>query len=639
VKNTVRNMPLANRALFFLTGLLLLALCAAGNGQVMVGTWHNDNLRTGQNIRETILTPSNVNSSLFGKLFSHVIDSYAYAQPLYLSSVTIPNKGIHNVVYVATQHDSVYAFDADSNTGTNAAPLWQVSFINPSAGITTLTPSDVSCGDMPPEVGIAGTPVINPTSGTLYVLARTNENGTFIQRLHALDVTTGAEKFGGPVLIQASYKGASGTIAFDPLLENQRTGLLLLNGLVYITWGSSCDFGDYHGWVIAYDSKTLKQTAAWVTTPNGTQGAIWQSTAAPAADSSFNTYFATGNGTFDADSGGSDYGDSIVKLAFPTAGTFTATDYFTPFDQASLNAVDKDLGSGGPLLLPNQPLGAPHQHLLVQAGKEGTVYVVDRDNMGHFNSSNNNQIVQNLSGLVTGLWSNPGWWNNTVYFGGSRDSLSAVPFNVNTGLLATSPSSKSSTLFGYPGPTPSISANGATNGIVWALQNEAFQTNGPTVLHAYDATNLAKELYNSSQRPNRDYAGAAVKFTVPTIANGKVYVGSEANLTVFGLLPPDFTLGASPLAQSVKQGQSIDYTLKIVAQGGYSGTVSLSVTGLPANSRAVFDPLTITTSGTASLQVGTTTGTPTGPFTLTVTGTDSAHSLAHSASVTMTVTH
>jgi hypothetical protein len=632
-------MPLANRALFFLTGLLLLALCAAGNGQVMVGTWHNDNLRTGQNIRETILTPSNVNSSLFGKLFSHVIDSYAYAQPLYLSSVTIPNKGIHNVVYVATQHDSVYAFDADSNTGTNAAPLWQVSFINPSAGITTLTPSDVSCGDMPPEVGIAGTPVINPTSGTLYVLARTNENGTFIQRLHALDVTTGAEKFGGPVLIQASYKGASGTIAFDPLLENQRTGLLLLNGLVYITWGSSCDFGDYHGWVIAYDSKTLKQTAAWVTTPNGTQGAIWQSTAAPAADSSFNTYFATGNGTFDADSGGSDYGDSIVKLAFPTAGTFTATDYFTPFDQASLNAVDKDLGSGGPLLLPNQPLGAPHQHLLVQAGKEGTVYVVDRDNMGHFNSSNNNQIVQNLSGLVTGLWSNPGWWNNTVYFGGSRDFLSAVPFNVNTGLLATSPSSKSSTLFGYPGPTPSISANGATNGIVWALQNEAFQTNGPTVLHAYDATNLAKELYNSSQRPNRDYAGAAVKFTVPTIANGKVYVGSEANLTVFGLLPPDFTLGASPLAQSVKQGQSIDYTLKIVAQGGYSGTVSLSVTGLPANSRAVFNPLTITTSGTASLQVGTTTGTPTGPFTLTVTGTDSAHSLAHSASVTMTVTH
>ena len=639
MKNTVRNMPLANRALFFLTGLLLLALCAAGNGQVMVGTWHNDNLRTGQNIRETILTPSNVNSSLFGKLFSHVIDSYAYAQPLYLSSVTIPNKGIHNVVYVATQHDSVYAFDADSNTGTNAAPLWQVSFINPSAGITTLTPSDVSCGDMPPEVGIAGTPVINPTSGTLYVLARTNENGTFIQRLHALDVTTGAEKFGGPVLIQASYKGASGTIAFDPLLENQRTGLLLLNGLVYITWGSSCDFGDYHGWVIAYDSKTLKQTAAWVTTPNGTQGAIWQSTAAPAADSSFNTYFATGNGTFDADSGGSDYGDSIVKLAFPTAGTFTATNYFTPFDQASLNAVDKDLGSGGPLLLPNQPLGAPHQHLLVQAGKEGTVYVVDRDNMGHFNSLNNNQIVQDLPGLVTGLWSNPGWWNNTVYFGGSRDFLSAVPFNVNTGLLATSPSSKSSTLFGYPGPTPSISANGTTNGIVWALQNEAFQTSGPTVLHAYDATNLAKELYNSNQRPNRDYAGAAVKFTVPTIANGKVYVGSEANLTVFGLLPPDFTLGASPLAQSVKQGQSIDYTLKIVAQGGYSGTVSLSVTGLPANSRAVFNPLTITTSGTASLQVGTTTGTPTGPFTLTVTGTDSAHSLAHSASVTMTVTH
>ncbi len=638
MKTTVRNMPPSNRKPVLLAGLLLLALTTAGTGQVMVGTWHNDNLRTGQNIRETILTPSNVNSSLFGKLFSHVIDSYAYAQPLYLSNITIPNKGVHNVVYVATQHDSVYAFDADSNTGANAAPLWQVSFINPSAGVTTLTPSDVSCGDMPPEVGITGTPVINPTSGTLYVVARTDESGTFIQRLHALDVTTGAEKFGGPVLIQASYQGANGTFTFDPLLHNQRAGLLLLNGLVYVTWGSSCDVGTYHGWVIAYDSKTLKQTSAWVTTPNGTQGAIWQSAAAPAADSSFNTYFATGNGTFDADSGGLDYGDSIVKLAFPTAGIFTATDYFTPFDQASLNAVDKDLGSGGPLLLPDQPLNAPHKHLLVQAGKEGTVYVVDRDNMGHFNSTNNNQIVQNLPGLVTGLWSNPGWWNNTVYFGGSGDFLSAVPFNVNTGLLATSPNSKSGTLFSYPGPTPSISANGATNGIVWALQNEAFQSSGPTVLHAYDATNLAKELYNSNQRPNRDNAGAAVKFTVPTIANGKVYVGSEANLTVFGLLPPDFTLGASPLAQSVKLGHFINYTLKIVAQGGYAGTVSLSVTGLPANSTAVIKPITVTTSGSATLQVRTTTTTPTGAAILTVTGTDSVHSQVHSATVTMTVT-
>jgi len=637
VTNTIRGIDWAGRKPL-VVGLLLLLSATFGRGQVTVGTWHNDNLRTGQNIRETILTPSNVTQSLFGKLFAQAVDSYVYAQPLYLSNVTIANKGVHNVVYVATQHDSVYAFDADSDTGVNAAPLWQVSFINPSAGINTLTASQISCGDMPPEVGITGTPVINPTSGTLYVVARTNESGVFVQRLHALDVTSGAEKFGGPVLIQASFTGASGTISFDPLLENQRPGLLLLNGLVYITWGSSCDFGAYHGWVIAYDSKTLKQKAVWVTTPNGTQGAIWQSAAPPAADSSFNAFFATGNGTFDLDTGGVDYGDTIVKLAFPATGTFTVTDYFTPWDQASLNAVDKDLGSGGPLLLPDQPLHAPHKHLLVQAGKEGTVYLIDRDNMGHFNPSNNNQIVQNLPGAVTGLWSNPAWWNNTVYFGGSVDYLSAFPFSVTTGLLATAPSSKSATLFNYPGPTPAISANGATHGIVWALQNEAFQSSGPTVLHAYDATNLANELYNSNQNFSRDNPGAAVKFTVPTIANGKVYVGTEASLTVFGLLPPDFSLAVSPTALTVKQGRYVNDSVSIAAQGGYTGTVSLSVTGLPAGTTAIIKPLTVTTSGSATLQLRTTTTTPIGTYTLTVTGTDSTSKLTHTTTLTLTVT-
>jgi hypothetical protein len=503
-------------------------------------TYHNDSFRTGQDLTETVLTPANVQAVQFGKLFTYAVDGYVYAQPLYVSNVSIPGKGVHNVVFVATEHDSVYAFDADSNLGANAAPLWHDSFINPAAGVTTVSPNDVNTGDIVPEIGITGTPVIDASSGTLYVVAKTKEvsggSTNFVQRLYALDITTGAEKFGGPVVIQATLPGTGdgtdgqGHVAFSPLRENQRSGLLLQNGVVYIVWASHGDNGPYHGWVIGYNAQTLQQVAAFDTTPNGGLGGIWMSGAAPAADNTGNIYVSTGNGTFDAQTGGSDYGDSALRLS--TSGGLSLTDYFTPFNQANLDAADADLGSGGVLLLPDQP-GA-HPHLMIFTGKEGKIYVVDRDNMGHFHAGIDS-IVQVLPGAVGGAWSTPAYFNGNVYYSTVGDVLKA--FQLANGLLSTSPVSQASVAFGYPGATPSISANGNTNGIVWTLQTDAYGSSGPAVLHAYDASNVSRELYNSDQVGARDVLGGAVKFTVPTIANGKVYVGTETGLSVFGLLP------------------------------------------------------------------------------------------------------
>jgi len=516
----------------------VIVLTLTTSAQVSVTTQHNDNSRTGQDTNEITLTPANVNVNSFGKLFSQAVDGYIYAQPLYVPNVNIPSLGTHNVLYVATEHDSVYAFDADNSTGSNASPLWHTSFINPSKGITTVSSGDVGCGDLVPEIGVTGTPVIDTAGGTLYVVAKTKENGKYFQRLHALDITTGAEKFGGPVTIQARIKGTgdgsrNGFISFYAFREGQRPGLLLQNGSVLISWASHCDIGPYHGWVISYDATTLKQNGVWNSTPNGGLGGFWASGAGIAGDTSFNVYVATGNGTFDLDIGGRDYGDSIIKLSPPVNTRFKASDFFTPYDQASLNQADLDLGSGGVLLLPDQ--SGPHAHLLIQAGKEGTIYLIDRDNMGHYNPNNNNQIVQSLDQAVGGLWSMPGWWNNNVYFGGSFDYLKMYTFNPVTGLLSTSSVSQSGTFFGFPGPTPSISANGTSNAIVWALQTDDYG-NGSATLHSYDATNLGVELYNSMQNASRDDPGGAVKFTVPTIANGKVYVPATQQVSVFGLL-------------------------------------------------------------------------------------------------------
>jgi hypothetical protein len=370
------------------------------------------------------------------------------------------------------------------------------------------------------------------------MVAKTKEQGTIMQRLHVLDITTGAEKFGAPIVIKAKFPGTgdgsqNGRVKFDPLREAQRPGLLLQNGNVYIAWASHCDIGPYHAWVLSYDASTLAQTGVWNSTPNGGLGGVWQSGTGPAGDARFNTFVATGNGTFDIDKQGHDFGESIVRLAPPSANRLKPTDYFTPYDQDNLNQGDVDLGSGGVLLLPDQ--GGPHKHLLVESGKEGTIYLVNRDHMGHYNPDNNSQIVQSLDQAIGGVWGAPAWWNNGVYFGGSGDYLKLYAFDPVSGLLSTSPTSESPTFFGYPGPTPSISANGVTNGIVWALQTDDYNS-GPATLHAYDATNVSTELYNSQQNAARDQAGPAVKFTVPTIVNGKVYVPTVKQLNVYGLL-------------------------------------------------------------------------------------------------------
>jgi len=503
----------------FALGLLIAVLSRPALGQSFAGvlTWHNDSARTGQNQQETILTTANVNFKSFGKLFSHPIQGQAYAQPLYLPGVSIPGQGTHNVVYVATEHDQVYAFDAD----TRGQPLWQVSFIDPRRGITTVSTKNSRCSSLKPEVGITATPVIDPVSGTLYVTAETEENGTVVQRLHALDVASGAEKFNGPVVIQASVNG----VAFDPS-GIQRVGLLLLNGTVYFAHAYLCDPHPYHGWLFGYNARNLQQQpAVFLTTPNGQKGGIWQSGGGLASDGA-SIYFMDGNGTFDAHKGGADYGMSMLRMS-PQGGGLTVADYFTPFDEAKRSDLDLDLGSGGVLLLPTQ--GGAHPDEIIGADKSGDIFVVDRTQMGKFHSKTND-VVQQLH-TKSGYWSSPAYWQQNIYYAGSQDYLSM--YSITNGLLSTSPVSRSAIKF--QSPTPSVSSNGSNGGIVWAL--ESHPTTKAAVLYAYDATNLSAELYNSNQAAkNRDMPGHGTKFSVPTIANGKVYIATQTELDAYGLL-------------------------------------------------------------------------------------------------------
>ena len=495
-------------------------------------TYHNDNFRTGQNLNETVLTPTNVNPTTFGKLFSYPLDGMTIASPLYVANVSIPGQGIHNLVFAATEHDSVYAFDADGLTN---IPLWQVSFINPGAGVTTVPCVDTGeCGDIPNEIGITSTPVIDPTSGTIYVVAATKEisgsTTNYVQRLHALDITTGTEKFGGPVVIQGSVLG----VAFYPLRENQRTGLLLANGVVYFGFSSHGDQEPYYGWEMGYSATNIQhQTMLFNDAPNATKAGIWMDGDGAACDSTGNVYFISGDGTFDASTGGSDYGDCFLKIN--PAGT--VLDYFSPNVQTSLDASNLDLGSGGVLLLPDQ--GGAHPHEMVSAGKNGTIYLVDRDNMGHYHS-NTNQIVQsvvniftNVTGEEGGSFCSPVYFNGNVYFSPVQANIQA--FQLSNGLLSTTPTSRSSEQYGGRGSTMAISANGNSGGILWALETNG--TSSPGVLHAYDATNLGNELYNSNQAGMRDTLDAWFKFNMPLVANGKVFISSVSQLTVYGLLP------------------------------------------------------------------------------------------------------
>jgi hypothetical protein len=511
---------------------------AAKPALVNVATAQYDNARSGANLLETILTPQNVNASQFGRIASFLVDGDVYAQPLYVQQLEIPGKGLHNVLFVATEKDSVYAFDADA---TSASPLWHVNFAE-TGNISPVSARDVQCPFIQPEVGITSTPVIDVPSKTLYALVRTKEspsgsNWAFQQKLHALDLATGADKFGGPATIRASYQGekslfSKGVIEFDARRENQRAALLLTNGNVFITWASSCDVGPYYGWVMAYDARTLKQTGVLNVSPGAKESGIWQADAGPAADSKGNVYLITGNGKFTAASGGQDYGDSVLKIALTPNG-LAVRDYFTPADQEHLNDTDGDFGSGSPMLLPDQP--APHSHLLLAAGKSAKLYELDRDQLGHFHAGDDSNAVQVVPAGAQSFGA-PAYWNGHVFYFLMNDYLR--DYALQNGRLSTQPVVKSKANINDPG-TPAISANGNKNGIVWILSTKVWDgPDQPAILFAFDAANVAHELYNSTQNPARDRAGKALRFTIPTVANGRVYVPAKREVDVYGLLQP-----------------------------------------------------------------------------------------------------
>jgi hypothetical protein len=558
-------MANANRKAI-LTSLRLVAgcLCLLGTGflfspgacagvisyimPVSVLTYHNDIARTGQNTNETILTPANVGSANFALLFSNKVDGYVFAQPLAAANVAIPGRGVHNLLIIATEHDSVYAFDADNKLGANASPIWQISFINPAAGITTVPASDTSSSEIANEIGITCTPVIDPATETVYVSAKTKEvSGTitnYVHRLHALDLTTGAEKFGGPVIITATVVGngdgsTNGSLWFNPLRHLNRLSLLLNNGIVYVGFASLGDKTPYHGWLFGYNAQTLALATVYNATPNGSDGGFWESACGPAADTNGNIYISTGNGSYDGPTN-NDYGDSLIKLS--TTNGLALSDYFTPHDQDTLNSDDLDFGSGGITLLPDEAGSAAHPHLLVCAAKQGTIYLVDRDNLSHFNPVD--QIVQEMPSNILKSWGSPAYYAHTVYYIGASDMPEA--FSMSNAVIGATISSNT-TIYGSTGGSPSVSANGTSNAIVWAI-------NVPNhFLHAYYATNIATEIGTGQN------IGSAVKFTVATVANGKVYVGAISNVLVYGLNTPAIT--AEPQSVQVPPRSNVTFSV------------------------------------------------------------------------------
>ena len=506
-------------------------------------TYHYDNSRDGLNSQEVILTPANVNYAGFGKIGFFTTDGKVDATPLYLSDLTIGG-AVHNVLYVASEHDSVYAFDADTG-----AQLWRVSVYGANE-----KPSDSRyCGQINPEIGVTSTPVIDRSygsNGAIFVVAmsRDSSNG-YHQRLHALDLTTGAELSGSPSEIQATFPGSglfsnNGLQTFDPSQYAARAGLVLVNGGIYMGWTSHCDVDPYTGWLMGYSEQTLKQTSVLNLTPNtvGTggpgagEGAIWMAGSGIAADSAGYIYFADGNGGFDPDMDANgfpihgDYGNGFLKVS-TAGGKLAVADYFNSSVTVGESNNDLDLGSGGVLLLPDlTDSDGKIRQLAVAAGKDRAIYVVERGGMGKFNSKHNN-IYQEVDGAtVRGIWGMPAWFNGTLYYGGQNDVVKAFSV-VNARILAT-PSSQGGTVFGYPGATPSVSANGTSDGIVWAVENHA----AVGILHAYDATDLAHELYNSAQAPNNRDTFSDNKFITPVVARGKVFIGTQTGVIAFGLL-------------------------------------------------------------------------------------------------------
>jgi hypothetical protein len=534
--------------------------------QISVVTQHYDNARTGQNTSETILTHANVNVKQFGKLFTQLLDGQEAGQPLYVPNVFIPAvNATHNVVYAATQHDSVYAFDADNNQGNNASPLWQVNFLNPANGISTVPQADEVCNVGYTEFGIQGTPVIDLSRNAIYVLAMTKENGTYVHKLHALDLGTGAELFGGPVTIAASVVVNGATYTFIDKYQQQRPGLLLQNGIVYIGFGSpGCNVKTEMGWVMAYDGATLAQVGVFNASPGIEASAIWMSGTGLAGDGAAgNIYFSTGDGLFDGP-GGTHFGDSVLKLSQSGSGLNLA-DYFTPYNEQLLRDNNQDLGSGAVLLLPEQPQGK----FTLAVDKNGTVYLLDQDNLGQFNTVGN-FIPQELDVPVLGeVHAGLTYWNNTVYIAAEQTPIMAYSFT--NGQLSLNPISQTPTATAHP-TAGIVSANGVQDGIFWYV---TFPTNK---LFAFDATNLAVKLYDSTQAGSRDVLGPMVHFGMPIVANGRLYVNGKAQLTVFGLLPFLAVLGGNN--QTGVAGRTLPIALQAGLQDPYSG-MPVSTAGIP----------------------------------------------------------
>lgn len=500
-----------------------------------VTTYHNDNSRSGVNPNETTLTPGNVNVVSFGKIATVPVEGEVYAQPLYISDVRMPDGNNHNLVIVATQHDQVYAIDADTRT-----VLWQRSFLDQAGLVTPVPASDTNCDAVANEVGITGTPVIDTTADTIDLVVRTKETQGgqpfYYQRLHALRLTNGQDKVQPTVITSPSNdNGQFGSAQFDPLQNMQRSALLLANGQIYVAWASNCDLGG-SGWFMSFDATTLEFTGAWTPTPSGILGGIWMGAAGPATDASGDIYVAIGNGWTDAPSGGDNYGSALVRL-HPSGVTFTVADYFMPWDFSDLDNGDLDLGASGPVLLPAQP-GAAHPNLLVVTGKDGTTYLLDRDNLGKWHPDHDSQILESFQNDTGEAFCTPAFWNNTLYCAVTQDSLKAYAFDPVTEQINPTPISASNPIrFGWPGATPAISADGRQDAIVWILQTDRYSMdNGYSVLRVFDATDLSHELYDTEMSLDRDHPGIAVKFTVPTVADGKVFVGTHNELDVYGLL-------------------------------------------------------------------------------------------------------
>jgi outer membrane protein assembly factor BamB len=504
----------------------LLTVTSSADAFDGVFTYRYDDSGMGQNRYETRLTPKTVNARTFGELFAAPVDGYVFAEPLYVPNVSIQGQSAHNVVYAATENNTIYALDADSG----------VELFRKNLG-PAVPEKELPCKEMGPTIGITGTPVIDPGTQTLYVAARTYEDGANYFRLHALDITTGNERAGSPVLVTATIPGHgggshNGVVTFDASTQLQRPGLLIVRGQVVVTFGSLCDRGHFHGWVFLYDASRLRQTGVFLTTPDGHHGGIWQAGGTPTVDSAGNIYAISGDGEFDVNQQGFDYGDTIFKLRFNDPGTLAPADYFTPYNQSEMEVLNGDLGSTGSMLLPDQ-LGQ-HPHLLFGVAKSGEIYLLNRDNMGHFQPTSNSQIVQNLPHLFPDkVHASAGYWQNAtgawVYISSVEGKLQALA--LSRGQLSSTPASETSMTFTYPGVTPVISSHGDSDGIVWALENYS------GILHAFSATDLGNELYNSNQAQNgRDHTEHGVQFYVPTVANGKVYFGSRTHVYAFGLL-------------------------------------------------------------------------------------------------------